>query len=55
MQFISKDKPIAVYGSSMGGYIAIKLLERFLNIKSLILFAPAVYDSRKFIPQQLSK
>lgn len=36
-----------IFGSSMGGYIAIKLLE-FYPVRTLILAAPAVYDSAAY-------
>lgn len=38
-------EPLNLCGSSMGSYIAIKLLEQY-RVKNLILFAPAVYDVR---------
>ncbi|MEK9173233.1 MAG: alpha/beta hydrolase [Patescibacteria group bacterium] len=40
-------QPFSVVASSMSGYIAIKLLG-FLNIKNIILLAPAVYASRAY-------
>ncbi len=40
-------EPLTVCGSSMGGYIAIKLLETYA-IEHLILFCPAVYDRKAF-------
>lgn len=40
-------KRLTVCGSSMGGYIAFKMLETH-DVKNLILFAPAVYDRRVF-------
>lgn len=45
-QILSKPPVIAI-GTSMGGYIAIKLLEKF-KIETLILFCPAVYDQSAF-------
>ena len=40
-------KNLTLCGSSMGGYIAIKLIES-LPVKNLILFCPAVYDKNVF-------
>lgn len=40
-------EPLNLCGSSMGGYIAIKLLEKY-RVNNLILFAPAVYDIKAF-------
>lgn len=48
MQFLDSHAPISVYGSSMGGHIAIRLLERFKNIQTLTLFVPGVYDGSAF-------
>lgn len=45
-QFNLKE-PLSLCGSSMGGYIAIKLLEKY-QVENLILFAPAVYDIKAF-------
>lgn len=39
--------PLNLCGSSMGGYIAIKLLEKY-QVDNLILFAPAVYAAEAF-------
>lgn len=36
------SQPLTIVGSSMGGYIAIKLTER-VEVNNLILFCPAVY------------
>ncbi len=36
---------LSLCGFSMGGYIAIKLLQKF-NVQNLILFCPAVYDKK---------
>ncbi len=41
------NEPLNLCGSSMGGYIAIKLLENHV-VENLILFAPAVYDTKAF-------
>lgn len=46
-QFCSEEKPLVVCGSSMGGFIAIKLLE-FFNISTLILFCPALYAKKAY-------
>jgi hypothetical protein len=40
-------EPLNICGSSMGGYIAIKLLEEF-KVQNLILFCPAIYDTKAF-------
>lgn len=47
MQFLTKDKPMTVIGSSMGGHIALELLKDF-TIQNLILFCPAIYSRRAF-------
>lgn len=44
--FTTKEK-LTVCGSSMGGYIALKMLSLY-DIKNLILFAPAIYDKEAF-------
>ena len=38
---------LTIFGASMGGYIAIKLLELF-PINTLILFCPALYDVKAY-------
>lgn len=45
-QFSSKQ-PLIVCGSSMGGYLAIKMLE-FYQIELLILFCPALYNENAY-------
>ncbi len=45
--FLNSSKAITLCGSSMGWYIAIKLL-RDLNVKKLILFCPALYTRHAF-------
>lgn len=40
-------EPLHIVGSSMGGYIAVKLLEKY-RVANLILFAPAFYDTRAY-------
>jgi pimeloyl-ACP methyl ester carboxylesterase len=45
--FASKE-PLTVCGSSMGGEIALRMLEHF-PIKSIILFCPAIYDEAAFL------
>lgn len=45
-KFATKE-PISVCSSSMGGYIAIKLL-KYHNIKNLILFCPALYAGKAY-------
>lgn len=47
IKFLTKEKPLTICGSSMGAYIALKLLG-IENIKNLILFCPAIYDARAF-------
>ncbi len=44
--FASKE-PLTICGSSMGGYVSIKLLEHF-KIDTLILFCPALYDKNAY-------
>ncbi len=44
--FASKE-PITVCGSSMGGEIALRMLASF-DVKSLVLFCPAIYSERSF-------
>ena len=44
-QFCSEEKPLIICGSSMGGFIAIKLLE-FFKISTLILLCPALYTKK---------
>lgn len=39
--------PFSIVGASMGGYISIKLLEMY-DIKSLILFVPAIYSDKAY-------
>ncbi len=45
-KFAAKD-PLVIFGLSMGGEIALRLLEKF-EVKSLILLGPAVYDKRAY-------
>ncbi|HEV2339716.1 MAG TPA: YqiA/YcfP family alpha/beta fold hydrolase, partial [Patescibacteria group bacterium] len=40
-------EPLNLCGSSMGGYIAIKLCEKY-SVENLFLFAPAVYTTKVF-------
>lgn len=47
--FTTREK-LTVCGSSMGGYIALKMLPLY-DIKNLILFAPAIYDKDAFSVQ----
>jgi pimeloyl-ACP methyl ester carboxylesterase/D-alanyl-D-alanine dipeptidase len=46
--YLDSGIPQAVIGSSMGGHIALELVRRHTDIKTLILFCPAVYTSRAF-------
>lgn len=41
------NKPFSLIGSSMGGYIVVKLLELY-NVSSLILFVPAAYSNSAY-------
>ncbi len=41
------QEPFNLCGSSMGGYIAIKLCEKY-KVENLFLFAPAVYTTKAF-------
>lgn len=45
-QFASTD-PLIMCGASMGGFIAIKMLENH-SIETLILFCPALYDAKAY-------
>lgn len=45
-QFSSKQ-PLIVCGASMGGYVAIKMLESY-QIDTLILLCPALYDKKAY-------
>jgi esterase/lipase len=47
------QKNLTLSGSSMGGYIALKLLD-FYDVKNLILFCPAIYD-RKALKAQFDE
>ena len=46
-QYFSQEEPITICASSMGGHIAIRLLEH-VQVKNLILLAPAIYNRRAF-------
>ncbi len=43
----ANGRPSTVCGSSMGGYTAIKMLEKFA-VKNLLLFCPAIYDRNAY-------
>lgn len=45
--YLDKENGLVVCGVSMGGYIAIKMLELF-SVETLILFCPALYDGAAF-------
>ncbi len=45
-RFADQDS-LTVCGSSMGGYIALKMLEYF-DVKNLVLFCPAIYASKAY-------
>lgn len=48
-EFASRESPLTICGSSMGGYIALKMLAYFPErIRNLVLFCPGVYDRRAF-------
>ncbi len=46
-KFSNQANQLIVCGASMGGYVAIKMLE-FYDLKSLILFCPALYDKNAY-------
>lgn len=46
IEFATKD-PLIVCGASMGGYLAIKMLE-YHKVKTLILLCPALYDKKAY-------
>ncbi|MBD2177620.1 esterase [Pseudanabaena sp. FACHB-1998] len=39
--FLGNDEPIAVIGSSLGGFLAVQLAMRSQSVQKLVLFAPA--------------
>lgn len=43
----TSQQNLTLFGASMGGYIAIKLLEKF-SVDTLILFCPALYAARAY-------
>jgi pimeloyl-ACP methyl ester carboxylesterase len=45
-QFVT-ESPIILCGASMGGYIALKILKSY-NVKTLLLFGPALYDAKAY-------
>lgn len=45
--YIETNDSLIICGASMGGYIAIKMLELY-KVKSLILFCPALYDKNAY-------
>ena len=47
IELYTTKKQLTVCGSSMGGYIALKMLSLY-DIKNVILFAPALYDKQAF-------
>lgn len=49
-QFCIKANPLIICGSSMGGYVAIKLLEIY-RVDTLILFCPALYTQEAYSVQ----
>ena len=46
-QFLNPDHGITVIGTSMGGHIALELLQH-LNVRNLILFCPAAYTAKAY-------
>lgn len=47
IKLYSNQRELTVFGSSMGGYVALELLKE-IEIKNLLLFAPAVYGKDAF-------
>lgn len=47
IELFSTKKNLTVCGSSMGGYIALKMLSSS-DIKNIILFAPGIYDAQAY-------
>lgn len=45
IEIYTTGKNLTICGSSMGGYVALKMLE-FYDVKNIILFAPAIYDKQ---------
>lgn len=43
----SMSQPLSIIAASMSGYIALKLLKKY-RIKNIILFVPAVYDTKAY-------
>ncbi len=46
--FINSEDPITLCGSSMGGYLAVKLLSFFPCVQTLLLYCPAIYSKDAF-------
>ena len=47
IEHFAAKEDLTIYGSSMGGEVAIRMTE-FFPIKTLILFCPAIYDEAAF-------
>lgn len=47
IQLFASHKPLILCGASMGGYVAIKLLE-YVKVDTLILICPALYDKAAY-------
>lgn len=45
--YLSDDEPIAVIGSSLGGFLAVQLAAQNLSVQQLVLFAPAFGFSQR--------
>lgn len=48
LELLNNNNSVTVCGTSMGGHIAIKLLEKHDHIKNLILFCPAAYHKSAY-------
>lgn len=46
-QLLDKDRPIAIFGFSMGGHIALEMLAHH-DVSSLVLFYPGIYTRTAF-------
>lgn len=46
--FINTEESITLCGTSMGGYLAVKMLSYFHNVHTLLLYCPAIYSKDAF-------
>ena len=46
--FINSEESITLCGTSMGGYLAVKMLSYFHNVHTLVLYCPAIYSKEAF-------